>query len=151
MMLPLCIRVTEGNWFVIAWEMALAKKYKIKQYPSPAGGCILTDKEYSKKLRELTDKIKNIKKSDIDLLRLGRHFWVGETRIILGRNHEENLKLKKMAGGGDVLIEPEDIPGPTALIRGKKNKAVLDFANKMLLKYTKKAPDDLQFKISKGK
>jgi tRNA U34 2-thiouridine synthase MnmA/TrmU len=129
-------------------QMELAKKCGVKAYPSPAGGCILTDGEYSKKLRELTDKIKTIKKSDIDLLRFGRHFWVGKTRIILGRNHEENLKLKKLAGSGDVLIEPKDIPGPTALVRGKRNKAVLDFANKMLLKYTKNAGDDLQVKIT---
>jgi len=59
--------------------------------------------------------------------------------------------LKKLAGRGDVLIEPEDIPGPTALIRGKKNKAIFDYTKKLLLKYTKNAGDDLQFKISKGK
>ena len=128
-------------------QIELAKKYGVKAYPSPAGGCILTDGEYSKKLRELTDKIKTIKKSDIDLLRLGRHFWVGKTRIILGRNHEENLKLKKLAGSGDVLIEPKDIPGPTVLIRGKKNKSVLDNARDLLLKYTKNAGGDMQVKI----
>ena len=121
-------------------QIELAKKYGVKAYPSPAG-------EYSKKLRELTDKIKTIKKSDIDLLRLGRHFWVGKTRIILGRNHEENLKLKKLAGSGDVLIEPKDIPGPTVLIRGKKNKSVLDNARDLLLKYTKNAGGDMQVKI----
>ena len=78
----------------------------------------------------MTEKIKTIKKSDIDLLRLGRHFWVGKTRIILGRNHEENLALKKLAEENDILIEPKDIPGPTALVRGKRNKAVLDAAKK---------------------
>jgi len=131
-------------------QMALAKKYKIKAYPSPAGGCILTDKEYSNKLREVLSKIKSVKKSDIDLLRIGRHFWVGRTRIVLGRNHEENLKLKKLAGSSDVLIEPKDIPGPTALVRGKRNKAVLDVVHDLLLKYTKNAGGDLQVKIISG-
>ena len=139
-------------------QMELAKKYDVRAYPSPAGGCILTDKEYSKKFGDLLEKIKNPKPNDVEILKIGRHFWVEKTRIILGRNHEENLALKKLAekglpaktlaSAGDVLIEPKDIPGPTVLIRGKKNKAVLDFANKMLLKYTKNAPEDLHVKIS---
>jgi len=131
-------------------QMALAKKYKIKHYPSPAGGCILTGKEYSRKLGELIEKTKKIKKSDLELLRIGRHFWIGKTRIILGRNHKENLKLKKLVENRDILIEPKNIPGPLALVRGKRNKEVLDFARGMLLKYTKKAGDDLQVKITVG-
>jgi hypothetical protein len=131
-------------------QMELAKKYKIKFYPSPGGGCILTDKEYSKKLRELLEKIKKPKSSDLALLRIGRHFWEGSAKIILGRNHEENLTLKKIAQKNDTLVEPKDIPGPTALIRGKKNKAVLDYTKKLLLKYTKKAPVDLELKINAG-
>jgi tRNA-uridine 2-sulfurtransferase len=132
-------------------QMALAKKYRIKYYPSPAGGCILTDKEYSKKLCDLLENIKNPEPSDFEMLRIGRHFWEGDSKIILGRNHEENLALKKIAEKNDVLIEPRDIPGPTALARGKKSKAVLDFAKKMFLKYTKNAGEDFQVKITAGK
>ncbi|MCX6762848.1 MAG: tRNA 4-thiouridine(8) synthase ThiI [Candidatus Moranbacteria bacterium] len=132
-------------------QMEFAKKYKIKYYPTPAGGCILTDKEYSKKLRDLLGNIKKPKSSDFELLRIGRHFWEGNTKIILGRDHEENLKLKKIAEKGDTLIEPKDIPGPTVLVRGKKNKNVLDFAKTLLLRYTKNAGDDFQVKIAVGK
>jgi hypothetical protein len=132
-------------------QLTLSKKFGVKYFPSPAGGCILTDKEFSKKLEELLKNIKSIKKSDIDLLRLGRHFWIGKTRIILGRNHEENLRLKKLAEGNDILIEPKDIPGPTAFVRGRRTKAVLDFVKKLLLKYSKGAGEDLQLKIISGK
>lgn len=139
-------------------QIELTKKYEIKYYPSPAGGCILTDKEYSKKLRDLLENIKNPEPSDFELLRIGRHFWEGNTKIILGRNHEENLALKKIAEknlsageAGDVLIEPKDIPGPTALIRGKRNKETLDSAKKLLLKYTKKTDrGKLKYIIKKG-
>lgn len=131
-------------------QINLAKKYKIKYFPSPAGGCILTDKEYSKKLQELLENIKNPKSSDLELLRIGRHFWSGDTRIILGRNHEENLALKKIAEKNDILTEPKDIPGPTALIRGKNEEAILDYTKKLLLKYTKNAGEDLQLKIISG-
>ncbi len=129
-------------------QIALAKKMGVKHYPTPAGGCILTDSEYSKKLRELLAKIRSVKKSDIDLLRIGRHFWVGRTRIVLGRNHEENLALKKLAEKSDVLVEPKDTPGPTAYVRGKRNKVVLDFVKELLLKYTKKAEPEMALKIT---
>lgn len=129
-------------------QVVLAKKYGIKYYPSPAGGCILTDKEYSKKLRDLLENIKKPESSDFELLRIGRHFGEGNTKIILGRNYEENLALKKIAEKNDILIEPKDIPGPTALIRGKKSKTVINCAKKMILKYTKNAPEDIQVKIT---
>jgi tRNA-specific 2-thiouridylase len=129
-------------------QMEIAKKYKIKYFPSPGGGCILTEKEYSKKLGDLLENIEKPRSSDIDLLKIGRHFWEGNAKIILGRNHEENIALKKIAEKKDILIEPKDIPGPTALIRGKRNKAVLDRARGLLLKYTKNALEDLQVKIA---
>ncbi|MFA6193773.1 MAG: tRNA 4-thiouridine(8) synthase ThiI [Parcubacteria group bacterium] len=125
-------------------QIELAKKYNVKYYPTPAGGCILTDKEYSKKLRESLENIKKLEPSDFELLRIGRHFWEGNTKIILGRNHKENLILKKLAEKKDILIEPKDIPGPTALIRGKGSKETLDCAKKLLLKYTKNMENNIQ-------
>src|SRR4030042_3999306 len=118
-------------------QLAIAKKIGIKNYPTPAGGCILTDKEYSRKLRKLLENIKIIKSSDLTLLRIGRHFWEGKTRIVLGRNHEENLKLKKIADKGDVLLELKKIPGPLALVRGKNKKAI-ELAKEKIIKYAKK-------------
>ncbi len=125
-------------------QIELAKKYNIKNYPAPAGGCILADKEYSKKLRELIGEVKAIKDSDLKLLRLGRHFWDGKTtsagrqaKVILGRNHEENLALKKLAERRDMLIEPKNFPGPLALVRGK-NKTAEEFAKEKISKYAKK-------------
>ena len=128
-------------------QLALAQKYGLKNYPTPAGGCILTDKEYAKKLRELLKNVKKPKPSDSELLRIGRHFWAEKTHFILGRNHEENLKLKKLAESGDILMEPKDIPGPTALIRGKKDRKVLEEAKKLLLKYTKNAPKNIKTEL----
>lgn len=129
-------------------QLALSKKFGVKYFPTPAGGCILTDKEFSKKLDELLRNIKSIKKSDIDLLRLGRHFWIGKTRIVIGRNHEENLALRKLAEENNILVEPKDIPGPTAFVRGKRTREVLNFMKNLLLKYTKNSSGDMQLKIT---
>jgi len=118
-------------------QMELAKECKVKNHPSPAGGCILTDKEYSKKLSELFEKVKNPGPADIGVLRLGRHFWAGGVKIVLGRNHEENLALKKIAEKDDTIVEPRGVPGPTALIRGKNKKAI-ELAENNIKKYAKK-------------
>ncbi len=133
-------------------QIELAKKMGVKNYPSPAGGCILTDKEYSKKLGKLIKEIGKIRESDLKLLRLGRHFWLGKSRIILGRNYEENLAIKKLSQKGDILVDPKNFPGPTALVRGKDKKAGEKFAKEKILKYAKKAKDKKpEFKISKAK
>jgi tRNA-uridine 2-sulfurtransferase len=120
-------------------QIELAKKYKIKFFPTPAGGCILTDKEYSKKLQELFENIKKPEPCDIRLLKIGRHFWIEKTRIILGRNHEENLALKKIAQKRDILIEPKGVPGPTALVRGKEKTKGMKIAKEKIMKYAKKS------------
>ena len=104
-------------------QIKLAKEYGIEKYPSPAGGCILTDRKYSKKLGELFEKEKRIRPSDIELLRIGRHFWSGRSRIIVGRNKKENEGIKKIARKGDMIVEPKNFPGPTALVRGKSKQA----------------------------
>jgi hypothetical protein len=139
-------------------QLELAEKFGVENFPSPAGGCILTDKEYSKKLRELLEMKKSPDKSDIELLRIGRHFWADGAKIILGRNHKENLKIKELAdllagalakeGKGDILIEPKSVPGPTVLVRGKSDEKVVDSAKKLLLKYTKGADNNTQIKIT---
>ncbi|MDD5489917.1 MAG: tRNA 4-thiouridine(8) synthase ThiI [Candidatus Moranbacteria bacterium] len=129
-------------------QIELAKKFGVKNYPSPAGGCILTDKEYSKKLRELIEKAKTIEERDLKLLRLGRHFWKGSEKIILGRNHVENIALKKLAERGDTLLELKNIPGPLALVRGKNRKAI-ELAKEKILKYAKKSENkNPEFSIS---
>jgi PP-loop superfamily ATP-utilizing enzyme len=122
-------------------QLSLAKKLGVENFPNPAGGCILTDKIYSEKLRELLEKVDKIKTSDLNLLRLGRHFWLGDARVILGRNHEENLALKKLAEKGDILVEPKNFPGPTALVRGKDKEAMRK-AKEKILRYSKKAKDE---------
>ncbi len=99
-------------------QLKLAKKYKLI-FPQPAGGCILTEKGFSKKLLDLFKKNPDCQPKDIELLRIGRHFWRGKTQIILGRNERENQQLEKKVLEGDILIIPKNFGGPTALI--KKN------------------------------
>jgi len=136
-------------------QLALAKKFKIKDYPTPSGGCILTDLNFSKKLRELLEIFPQAKENDFKLLKLGRHFWEKKTKIVIGRNEKENKILKKLAQKGDLLIEMKNYPGPLTLIRSYKNKKIsplaLKKAKKLTQYYSPKARQKkkVEFKIIK--
>jgi len=105
-------------------QIALAKKWKIHYYPTPAGGCLLTDLEFGKKLRELFKKYPKRGGNDVELLKFGRHFWQGMVKIVVGRNEEENEKIEKLAQKGDILIEMKNYPGPLTLIRSYSKKKI---------------------------
>ncbi|MFH0805899.1 MAG: tRNA 4-thiouridine(8) synthase ThiI [Patescibacteria group bacterium] len=124
-------------------QMSLAKKWGIKEYPSPAGGCILTDLQFSERLKELFDHWPDCQGNDIQLLRLGRHFWVGDNKIVIGRNKEENDKINKLKQKGDIVIEPKEFPGPTVLIRSKDKilEESLIKAKELIIKYSKKVKE----------
>ncbi len=136
-------------------QIGLAKKYKIKFYPTPAGGCLLTDLEFGKRLKELLKKYPKFNGNDVELLKLGRHFWEGKIKIIVGRNHQENLKIKKLAKKGDILIEMENYPGPLTLMRNYSKKEIpakiLEKAKSLTKFYSTKArkKEDVKFKIWK--
>ena len=96
-------------------QIKLAKKFGIKNYPTPAGGCILTDLNFTKKLKSVIDK--KLDKNDIELLRVGRHYEEDGIKIIIGRDNCENLKLQKLTKPADILMEAAEEKGPLTLIR----------------------------------
>ena len=129
-------------------QIELAKKFGL-EYPQPSGGCILTDLTFSKKLKELLEVKKNIGKNDVELLKVGRHFWFDGIKVVLGRNEKENKKLEKLAKKEDVLVKPK-FPGPTALIRvykGELSKTLLQKVKRLIKNYAKKAKLKSRFEI----
>lgn len=131
-------------------QLALAKKYKITKFPSPAGGCLLTDHAFSERLKKLLEKKPDPTLSDLELLKLGRHFWQENVLIVVGRNDEENKKIKKIAQENDILIELKDFTGPLTLIRGENilNETIKK-AQQLTAHYSTKArgKKDLEFVI----
>jgi tRNA U34 2-thiouridine synthase MnmA/TrmU len=117
-------------------QFALAKEYGITVYPSPAGGCLLTCEEYSKKLRDLFENKKRISMADVALLRVGRHFRLGKNKIIVGRNEAENKFLLANKMLGDFYFELSDVVGPTTLLQGSKTKLAIETAAKLTASYS---------------
>ncbi len=127
-------------------QIALAEQYGITDYPAPAGGCLLTAVEFSRKLKDILDH------SDIDinvaeLLKVGRHFRLSpQSKLIVGRNKEENERIQKLAQTGDVLFDPVEVMGPTALVRGEIDGEMIYLASRIVARYCD--GDEAQYNIS---
>ncbi len=127
-------------------QIELAKKFRIMNYPSPAGGCALTQSGFAKRLRTLIENRPNFNLEDAKLVNVGRHFFYrgknenGENVdywFILGRSQEENNFLKNQKKVGDILVLPVNFAGPEVLIRGEKiSKKIIQEAQNLILKYT---------------
>jgi tRNA-uridine 2-sulfurtransferase len=106
-------------------QIKLAEEFNVKDYPSPAGGCLLTCKEYASKLRDLFKHKERCSLADVSLLKVGRHFRLGENKIVVGRNEEENRVLVAEKARSDYYFEVPDIGSPITVLQGAKtNEAV---------------------------
>lgn len=98
-------------------QFALATEYGLTDYPTPAGGCRLTEPNFCRRLADLKDHEGLRGRRAIELLRTGRHFRLGpKTKAIVGRNERDNALLEGSAELYDVILKIEDIPGPTVMI-----------------------------------
>jgi len=98
-------------------QIKLAAAYGIREYPTPAGGCLLTDAGFCRRLRNL-QAVRGIRDlRALRLLRIGRHMRLpGGSLCIIGRNQADNEVLHQEMADGDVLLHAVDVPGPTLLI-----------------------------------
>jgi tRNA-uridine 2-sulfurtransferase len=135
-------------------QMKLADEYGIKDYPTPAGGCLLTESIFGKRLKTIFDLKPDCNGNDVELLKYGRHFLEGKTKIIVGRDQDENIKLEDIAQTGDVLVEMKEHVGPTTLVRSYENISsddVLEKAKELTQHYSVKVRDkkDIEFIITR--
>ncbi len=98
-------------------QLELARHYHITEYLTPAGGCLLTDPIFSRRLRDLFDHQDPVKIRDIELLKVGRHLRFSPTvKVIVGRHAQDNERLLGLVAAGDDLLRVEGHPGPLCLI-----------------------------------
>ncbi len=76
-------------------QIELAKEFNVSFYSTPAGGCLLTDLEFGKKLKWLLETKKEIDSNEIELLKAGRHFVKNYAKIIVGRDPRRKSKIKE--------------------------------------------------------
>jgi hypothetical protein len=98
-------------------QLELARRYHITEYLTPAGGCLLTDPGFSRRLRDLFGHPEQVQIRDIELLKIGRHLRFSPTmKVVVGRNAQDNERISQLVAPGDDLIKVEGHPGPLCLI-----------------------------------
>jgi len=118
-------------------QMQLAEEFGVSDYPQPAGGCVLIEKTYAKRVR---DAFEHLGKDEVGitqfrLFRHGRHFRIAENiKIIVGRNQEENEQLEVLARGR-IRIDPVDVMGPTTLVEGGPSEDQLRLGCSLAARY----------------
>jgi tRNA U34 2-thiouridine synthase MnmA/TrmU len=117
-------------------QIELAEKLGITDYPCPAGGCLLTDREIAARLRDLFIHRPDYIMADLHLLKLGRHFRIDHgLKIIVGRNQAENEQIRRLAGPEDAVYRPLNFRGPTVLSQGVLRPALDQTIGQILARY----------------
>ena len=98
-------------------QIELAKRFGFT-YPTPAGGCLLTDANFSSRLKMVLenypDSLPPVRL--LEMLKRGRLFFAKEGEwIFVGRNQADNLALEAQSQAGDVIFHLEGRPGPLVI------------------------------------
>ena len=110
-------------------QMALAARYGIKDYPPPAGGCLLADPNIAARLQWMFDNLNDRSFEGMLLTTLGRHFALGEkTLLVVGRDERDNKRIAELATSADTELELVSIPGPLSLLRGPASPEIIRIA-----------------------
>jgi tRNA-specific 2-thiouridylase len=118
-------------------QMTLAEKYGIADYPCPAGGCLLTDPGFARRMRDLVRFCPDFDLNDVNLLKVGRHFRLSPgAKVVVGRNEDENRRLQVLARGADFRFEVEGCGSPVTLLQGGAGERDIHLAAAITARYS---------------
>jgi predicted nucleic acid-binding protein len=116
----------------------LAEELDVKNYPCPAGGCLLTELSFAPKVKDIFEHCDELNLRDFRMLKIGRHFRIGErTKLIIGRDENDNKLLEAAVQPGETSIFWMDGNTPAGVIIDKQDEVSLDLAMRILLRYTR--------------
>lgn len=123
-------------------QMAMAEELGIGAYPSPAGGCLLTDPGFSERLRRLMRCRPDWGADDVELLKVGRHFCIGAgVKVVASRREEENYLLRGLARPGDRFYINDERNGAIVLLRGGRTEEAERIAAGLAVHFSKMRDD----------
>jgi tRNA-specific 2-thiouridylase len=136
-------------------QIALAKAFGISDYPAPAGGCLLTDKGFSARLKDLFDHGPAATENEVHLLKFGRHFRLSpQAKLIVGRTETDNESiLRHCDPAHDVVLDVRDYPSPIGTLPGGADERTVFLAASICIGYSKApklAPVDVVVKRPEG-
>ena len=130
-------------------QIELAAEKGITDYPCPAGGCLLTSKEFSFKLKDfMNHNPDRLTMRDVTFLKVGRHFRIGHYKVIIGRNRMENATLRAFDVDGYSMLEPVLVPGPVGLVEGD-DLACIEMAASIVARYADNNGSEIRIKLKR--
>ncbi len=118
-------------------QLELAKSIGLENFESPGGGCLLTEMQFSQKLRDFTEHDK-LEIEDIDTLKAGRHLRLPDgAKLIIGRDKEDNEKLKSTHSQKYLKARIKDATGPFVLFSKDASEKDKELAAKLIITYGK--------------
>jgi len=129
-------------------QIRLAEEFGVFDYPAPAGGCLLTDKGFSIRLKDLFDHQAVYSDDDFYLLKYGRHIRLNsEVKIIVGRTQTDNDQiLRHYKSAKDTILRVKDYASPTVLIPRGCDRESMRVAAAICAGYSK-APADMDIEV----
>ena len=129
-------------------QLQMAKEFGIEDPPNAGGGCLLTDPAFSLRAKDLFHHVETPTTNDIDLLKIGRQFrFDKKTKLVVGRNKDENEIIKSLKLPKDILLEARDHVGPISILRGENLENHLQFAAGITLRYSDAPKDESGFVV----
>ncbi|WP_022661362.1 adenine nucleotide alpha hydrolase family protein [Paucidesulfovibrio longus] len=105
-------------------QLELARgKYGFKEIPTPGGGCLLTETESAGRFFQVLKHHPAPGLSDFRLSNQGRQLWAGDHWLAVGRNKDDNDRLRELAAPADYLFDVVGFPGPVGLGRPMPGRA----------------------------
>lgn len=123
-------------------QLELAREFGIREIPTPAGGCLLTDPGSCARFWPLICRAENPGPEDFLLTQLGRQYWKDGYWLTIGRNKQDNQSLLQQVQARDIVFKFVDIPGPIAVGRQLSeqwSEEMIQSAAALLLQFSPKA------------
>jgi len=123
-------------------QLEMAQEMGLEDFESPGGGCLLTDANFAKKMKEFI-KYDKFEVKDIPVVKHGRHFRLANgAKLIIGRNQEENEYLQDIKNDKYYHIKTVNLSGPHAMLEKKATSEELKTALMGILTYCKTSPKE---------
>ncbi len=117
-------------------QFRLARELGINVFESPSGGCLLTDKQFSVRVRPFLDRSLGV--DEIKAFRIGRHFLINGIHFVVSRNESENRRIRIM-GGRYPLICASNGRGACGVFFEVPREEDKTVAAAIIMRYSKKA------------
>jgi len=127
-------------------QLDMAKEIGLKDFESPGGGCLLTEIQFSNRLKDFVDNDK-LEIDDINTLKAGRHLRLPDgAKLIIGRDKDDNEKLKNTKSDKYYSARIVDAVGPYCLFQKEASFKDKQLAARFIITYGK-TEQNKQYKV----